>query len=274
MSSHELTIAVVGLVLGVIVIVIFETKFLRKSMRARRVRAAKRADLLPDEAHNALITTKAIAAALERGGVRSEEASGLLREAQLAYGRNNYRVVMDLTVRAKEKLTAVKARHAAVGDAAKLDALPTRGGEDEPTTKELLQTEFPTNLAQAKFTLDFASSAIENGRSAGRDVSQAEMLLGQARTKFDGQDYSGALVTARLAHRSAEVGSVGPVASAAPEVIPISLSCTACKAPVRPDDVFCRKCGTRIGERPCPSCGTSTTHGDAFCPKCGAALAE
>jgi hypothetical protein len=247
MSSHEIFFVAVGLIVVALgVIAWLEMKFMRRSMRSRRSRAAKDAEDLPDRAHNALVTTRAIAAALDRGGVRSEEVDGLLREAQMAYGRHNHRVVLDLTERAKEKLMALKARQTASGDAAKLDALPFRG-PDEPTTKELLQKDFPPNLTQAKFTMNLASGAIEQGRGSGRDVAQAEALLDRARAQFEAQDFAGALSTARQAQRSAEAGPLaGLVLDASPVEERVAITCAACGAPVASDDAFCRKCGTRL----------------------------
>jgi hypothetical protein len=247
MSNHEGLIVAVVLVIGAVAAILwFELKFMHKSMRARRVRAAREIEELPDKAHNALLTTRAIAATMERGGVRSDEVDELLREAQMAYRRRNHRVVLDLTSKAKEKLTTLKARHAAMGDVAKLEALPS-GGTDEPTTKELLQRDYPPNLAQAKFTIDLAATSIEQGRGSGRDTAQAEALLGRARARFEAQDFAGALSSARQAQRSSEGG---PIAGLVFEPTPVQesdgASCPACGSPVASDDAFCRKCGTKI----------------------------
>jgi ribosomal protein L40E len=278
MPSHELvTVVVILLVIGLVVATFLELKVLRKNVKARRVRAAKRADELPDEAHNALITAKAIASALERGGVSSEEVDGMLREAQTAYDRRNYRVVLDLTSKAKEKLTALKARHTASGDLAKLEALPTPRSGDEPTTKERLAKDFPPHMTSAKFTMELAEAAIARGREGGRDVAQAEQILLQAQTRFEGHDYAGALATARQAQRSAEVGPIEgwtppagePIGFMEP-VATVVVACGACGTPLAADDLFCGKCGARAGPPSCPTCGATLSGDDAFCRKCGA----
>lgn len=245
MTSHEILVGVVLVVVAIVVIAWLELKYMRKSMRTRRVRSTRGIEELPDTAHNALITTRAIAAALDRGGVHSEEVEGLLREAQMAYSRRNYRVVIDLASKAKEKLTALKARHAAMGDLAKLESMPSAGG-DETTTKELLQRDFPPNLAQAKFTIDLAANAVERGRSSGRDVSQAEGLLAQARVRFDGQDFGGALSSAWQAQRSADSGPIAGLVVGAPALVIMAPACPSCGAPIAADDAFCRKCGTKL----------------------------
>lgn len=246
-ATDWVVIAVVLVILAMIVIAFLETKYLRKSIRGRRVRAAKRLEQLPDDAHNALITTKAILATLERGGLRSEEAAALMQEAQLAYGRRNYRVVLDLTSKAKEKIMALKARQSAQGDLAKLDSTPSSQPEGEATTKELLQKDFPSNYAPARFSLELAQVAIEKGRESGRDVVQAEALLAHARARFDAEDYSAALSAARQAQRSAETGPLDlPTPTGVPPSAAEGLACAACGTTLQADDVFCRKCGARV----------------------------
>jgi ribosomal protein L40E len=59
--------------------------------------------------------------------------------------------------------------------------------------------------------------------------------------------------------------------------VPTSLSgrtCPSCNAPLLPDDVFCRKCGTRLVPSSCVSCGAKLLADDAFCRKCGAPVAR
>jgi hypothetical protein len=282
MSSHELVTAVVILlVIGLGVATFLELKFMRKNIKGRRIRAAKRDEGLPDDAHNALLTTRAIASALERGGVRSDEVEAMLREAQLAYERRNYRVVIELTSKSKEKLTSLKARHAVGGDLAKVATIPA-GGE-EPTVKERLQKEFPPNLTQAKFSIEMAESSIERGRDSGRDVGQAEQMLVHARAQFDGKDYTSALVAARQAQRVAlgeavawtpPATSAGPAGSAVSGPVATSARvCGSCGTPLAADDLFCRKCGARAGPQACRSCGVTVAADDAFCRKCGTAVA-
>lgn len=272
--GEPLTLAVIGLILAVIVVTFIELKYLRKSMKARRVRAAKRVHELPDDAYNALVTTRAIQNTLARGGVVNEEVAALLREAQAAFSRQNYRVVLDLTSKARERLLALKARQTAQGDLAKLEGLPP-GGE-EVTTKELLTKEFPPNYAQSKFSMELAGSAIAAGREAGRDVANAEGLLAQADVRFRAQDYTGALALARQAQKAAAGEAVAAPppppapAPAAPIVSASRLACKTCGSTLQADDVFCRKCGSRVGPVACGTCGAELVADDAFCRKCGA----
>lgn len=272
------TIVVIVAVIVLAVLTYFELKYLRKSSRARRVRSGKRDEALPDEAHNALLTTKAIVATVERGGIHSEEVDQLMRDAKLAYDRRNYRVTVELTTQARNRLMALKSAQAAKGDLAKLAAMPAVA--EEPTTKEVLQKEFPPNLIQARFAISVAESSIEQGKGRGRDVAQAELFLSTAKARFDAQDYSSSLSAARQADKSAQgeavetpAGSPPPTPSASGAAAPVTVigtsACPSCGASLKPDDGFCRKCGTRVFLAACPNCGAELLADDIFCRKCG-----
>ena len=286
-------VILVALVIVMLVVMWLELRVMRRRSKARRQRSARRPDELQDEAHNAVITTRAIASTMaERGGVRSEEVDAMLREAQTAYDRRNYRVAIDLTEHAKDRLVSLKSAQAAEGDVAKLDTLSTGAASDEPTTKEVLQKQFPPNLVPARFALTVAETAIDEGAAAGRDIGPARSFLAAARSRFDAEDYGGALALAHQAEKSAKGEAVAssipaaaapdasapapsaPAASApkAPAAIPLGSVCPSCGTPMKPDDVFCRKCGTRVVLTNCPSCGASLLADDVFCRKCGTRL--
>ena len=290
MADDTTTILIVVLVFVMIAVVWLELRYLRRKSKTRKARAEKRPEELQDQAHNSLITTKAIASTLaERSGIRSDDADNLLREAQMAYNRRNYRVAIDLTTKAKDRLAALRSEHAAEGDLAKVAAAPPPGAEDEePTTKQILQKEYPPNLVQSKFAIAVAESAILEGQSNGRDILPAQALVASAKARFDAQDYSGALTIARQAEKSARgepmVVSVPPApksapsrpapaampsANPAPAAVAIGSACSSCGAPMKPGDTFCRKCGAKVIQSTCPTCGADLLADDAFCRKCG-----
>src|SRR5207245_1295714 len=66
--ADEVIVAVVLLLVALGIATYLETRFLRKKMKNRRVRTAKRDDEMQDHAHNAIITTKAITSSLDRRG--------------------------------------------------------------------------------------------------------------------------------------------------------------------------------------------------------------
>ncbi len=289
MADTTTNIIVVVLVFVMIVVTWLELRVMRRKSKSRKQRLASRPEELQDEAHNALVTTRAIASTLsERGGIRSDEVDSMLREAQMAYSRRNYRVALDLTKRAKDRLVSLRSEQAAHGDLAKLETMTPDAAPEEPTTKELLQKEYPPNLAPSRFAISVAEATIETGAASGRDVSQARALLVTARARYDAQDYSAALSVARQAEKTAKGEAVTttvpaavpapapapPVAVAiapgpAPAAVPVGSACPACGAPMKPDDTFCRKCGTRVVLSNCPQCGASLLADDAFCRKCG-----
>jgi len=276
--TDQVTVGIVLFVIALVLAAFFETRFLRKKMKNRRVRTAKRETELPDEAHNAIITTKAIISSLERQGIRSEEASAWVREAEMAYGRHNYRVVVELTGKARDRLLALKAADGSKGDLVKLEQLSVAGGSEEITTKEVLQKEVTPNLLQSKFSIEVAGTAIDQGRLAGRDVSQATELLESAKARFDAKEYDAALSIARQSKRSAEGKavdvSIPPPPVRATPVSPEGRTCPSCNATLQSDDAFCRKCGTRLVPTSCGSCGAKLLPDDVFCRKCGAAIAR
>lgn len=271
----------IGLVLAAVAFAIigfFEMTFLRKKMKNRRVRTPKGDSELPDSAHNAIVTTKAIVEGLERQRIRSPESAAWIKEAEMAYARRNYRVVLELTGKARERLLSLKSAVARKGDLAKLEQLtPVGGGEEIATTKELLQKEVAPNLLQSKFSIELAGSAVDQGRVAGRDVTQAVEFLDAAKGRFDAKDYDGALSMARLSKRAADgqkIDAHAPTPKAVPVVAvpatPGARPCPSCGAALAADDAFCRKCGTRLSPSTCASCGAELLADDAFCRKCGA----
>ena len=270
--SDPATIGVAALGIGLIFVMGYaEMRFLRKKMKNRRIRAAKNDSELPDQAHNGIITTKAIAATLDRQGIRSPEVGAWLDEAELAYQRGNYRVTQDLVRKAKDRLMNLKSAQASKGDVGKLEQLSTVGSE-EITTKELLTKEVVPNLLQSKFSIEVAGTALEQARSGGRDVTQAAELLEAAKGRFDSKDYDGALTMARLSKRAADGQKVEVPARGPPtpsSAVRVPQACPTCGAAIQSDDTFCRKCGARLEVPSCPSCGASLLTDDAYCRKCG-----
>ncbi|OGS49592.1 MAG: hypothetical protein A3K65_09390 [Euryarchaeota archaeon RBG_16_68_12] len=283
--ADNIVIIIAVLVIGLAVLTFIELKYLRKTSKGRRIKAAQAGDL-PDRAHNAILTTKAISRTLAAAGVVTRDADDLVREAEMARRNRDYRVVIELTDRAKSMLKAEKARHDAMGDLSRLrKASDTE--EAEPTAKELLQKDLPPNYIQAKFTISLADERIQVAAAAGRGTAQAEEFLRTARATFETKDYDGAL---RLAVKSRRIAdgeeATGPPAVAAasaphaaapsgppaPPVAPArpARACASCGAALKEDDTFCRKCGVKV-ERPttCGKCGASLVADDGFCRKCG-----
>lgn len=276
-------IAATTIVIFVIVAIYLELKFLRRKRMAKMDTAS-----IADEAYNAVITTKAIASAMERGGIRSLEARELIRRAEMARASGDNRAALDYLANAKEVMMQEKKRHQEIGDLVKLPKTETAPAVPEETTKEKLQKELPKNYLQAKFMLTFAQKAIDERVSEGGEVSDATSLLAIAQKEFDGKDYDASLKHGVLARRAAEeliieikdtrsvtpgaVTNSGVVIPPGVEISVSTLKCRSCGAGLNLDDTFCRKCGVKVEMAVCPSCGTRPNTGDAFCRKCGVAL--
>ena len=274
--NNALLIVLVILVV-LAVVTLLELRFFRSLMKRRMARTD-----LPDQAHNTLLTSKAIAETLRTSGVVSPQAEDAIRDADVAYRRGNYRVAIELAERAKGLLKTAKARHEKLGDVSRLDTIRSTGS-NEPTTKEMLQKELPPNYAQAKFTISLAEERIATARGAGRDTAAAESLLQSARGSFDAKDFDQALKLAAKSRRSAD-GELRPETAPAeakptvpPQVAiprPTNRTCASCGAALLAGDTFCRKCGVKV-EQPatCAKCGSSLKADDTFCRACGTPVA-
>ena len=265
---------IVLIILIILTIVTFlELRFFRSFMKRRQARAD-----LPDSAHNALLTAKAISNTLRGTGVVTENADDMIRDAEAAYRRSNYRVTIELSDRAKETLKTEKARHDKLGDLTRLQR--TRAsGTDEPTTKETLQKELPPNFAQAKFTISLAEERIASARGAGRETTAAEGVLQSARTSFDAKEFDIALKLAVKSRRMAdgEPDAAGDAKAPVPPQVeiprPANRACASCGSELLVGDTFCRKCGVKVEpSTTCASCGAPLKVGDTFCRKCGATV--
>ncbi len=272
-SIVDSTLLIVVVVVIVLTIVTFlELRYFRSFMKRRQSRMD-----LPDQAHNALLTSKAIANTLRTSGVVTASADEMIAEAEAAYRRRAYRVTLELSEKAKAALKTEKARHDKMGDLSRLQRV--RGGaSDEPTTKEVLQKEHPPNYMQAKFTLSLAEERIAAARVAGRGTAPAEALLATARASFDAEDYDEALKLAVKSRRTADEEvtaeeSKTPVPSQVEIPRPANRACASCGAELLVGDPFCRKCGVKV-ERPtaCGKCGEGLKADDTFCRKCGTAI--
>ena len=270
-DSWKIVAFVVFLVIA-IAVVYFEFRYLRRKRESRMSEGS-----LEDQAHNAIVTTRAISSTLARGGVRSGEAIELLRKAERAKAAGSHREAIDYASSAKGALLKEKQRQRQMGDVSKMPKeLTDSAPPSEETTKEKLQKEIPKNFMQAKFMLSFAQKAIDEGVREGRSMAEAGRLLSLAQKSFDDRDYDSCLKLGVQVRRAAESIAIemepkqAVVVSVAPETK--MFSCRSCGASLMAGDTFCRKCGVKVELAVCPSCGTIPRKGDSFCRKCGVTL--
>lgn len=279
--ADETLVTVVAISVIFIVIVIGELVWLRNRRMKKGLGGGGRVKKksLRDDAHNALITGRAIARTLERGGTSMDPIMAQLEEAQMAFDRGNFRVCIDIVDQAKESMKTARLAAEKKGDLAKLDSSPPPAGGDEMLTKEIITKEMPENFIQAKFSLNLARDHMEQCRERAIDTEAAALVLQDAESAFEGKDYTTALKLAvrcknLLATDDESLKTIPPEE----EVIEITEEqlknrCTGCGEFLVEGDSFCRKCGARIPKAAeCEKCGEVADIEDKFCRKCGAEL--
>ncbi len=272
-----------ALALTMVVVIIAEVLWIRNRRMKKRLASGGSAGRgkasLRDEAHNALITGRAIARTLERSGGSMPGTWSQLEEAQLAYDRGNYRVCVDLVDRAKESMKAERLSREKKGDLAKLESSATPRGEEEVLTKEYIAKELPENFIQAKFSLNVAGEQMEECRNKAMDTEAAALVLQDAEQAFERKDYTTAL---KLAVRCKNLlgDATGSLETIAPEEEVIEITeeqlkfrCEGCGELLIEGDGFCRKCGAKVPKAlECEKCGKVADMDDKFCRGCGSEL--
>lgn len=268
---------VIFLVIGMVLLVVLPWVIFK--YLGRRRFSKKPAREISDQAYNALISTRAIASALAQGGMRSEQATGLIRQAEEAHSKGDSRAVMDLTAQAKEVLMKEKKRQQQIGDLVKLPESKQEPATSVPTEREKLEKEIPKNYMQSKFVMSLAQKAIDDSKMQGKDITEADRLFELARKSFDSKDYDSALKYGVQARKATEeiVIEIKATDVAAVTVMTEEAkarTCGKCGATLKDDDQFCRKCGSKVEMLVCTSCGAKLKEGDSFCRKCGVAVVK
>jgi hypothetical protein len=280
--ADETLVTVVAISVIFIVVLIGEWFWLRNRRLKKRMGTGgpvKKKKSLQDDAHNALITGRAIARTLERGGTSMTSIMSQLDEARLAFDRGNYRVAIDTVEKAKDSMKAARLTREKKGDLAKLDSSPPPPAEDEVLTKEFIAKELPENFIQAKFSLNLARDHMEKCRLGAIDTEAAVFVLQDAEKAFEEKDYTTALKLA-VRCKNLLVTDKGSLETIPPdeEVIEITEEqlknrCTGCGEFLVIGDGFCRKCGAKIPKAAeCEKCGKVADIDDKFCRGCGVEL--
>ncbi|MBI0583381.1 MAG: zinc ribbon domain-containing protein [Methanomassiliicoccus sp.] len=248
------------LILIVVVIISAAVAFLELRFVRDRRRTKIDAAVEKDDAYNAVTTTRAVAMSLRQNGRDTTEGDVLIYQAESAYGRGEFLNATELAGRARKTLMTCKEK-----DLMSMPAPSVRKCEEESTEVPATRiSKMPANYLESKFIIDTVEGMVPQAPDGVRE--EAETCLARARSCFDGEEYTAALAEALKAKRvlapaersrrtaPSEVIRLSPPArtESAAEKAPAGgseprMSCPSCHVEVRPDDAFCRKCGTRIG---------------------------
>ncbi|HUT26822.1 MAG TPA: zinc ribbon domain-containing protein [Methanomassiliicoccales archaeon] len=261
----DLVFLVVLLIILAIVVYI-ELRFMRTRNREYLDKAIDK-----DDAYNNIATTKAIASALRQKGKDTREAELVIIQAEQAYNRGSFVSSKESAKKARDILINAPFIEMSLGDAPKTEPKSPLDEEHE-TAHEV--TKLEPNLIESRFIINSCRAHLEAEEACGKDIAQAKERLAQAEQCFAEKRYDEALKEGMRARRMMGVSSPG-LSEPKKEVSRIKIpkperKCVKCGIGVPQEDLFCRKCGTRVEvQRTCSHCQTDVSVEDAFCPKCG-----
>ncbi len=247
------------------VVVYLELRFMRSRNREHIQLLAEK-----DEAYNAIATTKAIASTLKQKGRDIKEAEPFITEAENAYHRNKFVIVIERSKRAREIMMS-----APVVDVGPLEdaAEPQTETQEEEwkTVHEVKKLE--PHFIESRFIINSCRDRLEVEEGSGKDLSEAKTILARAESSFEQTRFDEALregLRVRRLLEEAPQTQKPPKEAVLVKVPKPETRCQKCSAAVTADVVFCRKCGSPIvSVRTCTYCGAELADDDVFCPKCG-----
>lgn len=239
------TLILLAVVIIAAVVALLELRFLKGRKQVKVDTAIER-----DDAYNAVSTTRAVADSLRQNGRDTTEADILIYKAENAYDRREFLNAIELAGRARSTLMTCKEKD--------LISMP----EPSPAKAEMQEVpstqvrKLPANSLESKFMIDSVRDMVPDACDEAR--VEATACIDRAQACYDSEDYNGALREAMKAKRlltpsvpAAEKSRPSTVIKLAspkipPAADPAAISCPSCHVDALPDDVFCRKCGTRL----------------------------
>ncbi|HTY47589.1 MAG TPA: zinc ribbon domain-containing protein [Methanomassiliicoccales archaeon] len=290
MADDNITLVIYVLIIITLgVAVYYELKFIRNRKKKREDDSGT-----VDDIYNSIITTTAIASALKARGYSTKEVDLVMIDAQAAYERGNILSAKGSVTKAKSLLKDLQGTvpapiptQTSVPKETQLRSVEDSGvaTEHPAAPKEVPFQEarkLPENYLESKFIIASVSDALAKAKDEGKNVSEPEELLTQAKQLYGKGEYTEALKYAmrakrRLAGEDEEPEAPKPVKQTpAPEADKQKQKydyCRNCNSLVDEGDTFCRRCGQKVERVPhCPSCGAEVANDDVFCRKCGSQL--
>ncbi len=274
-------VILIALTGGLTAVLYFEVRYMR-----RRRQSKIDAQMVKDEAHNALVTTKALQGAVNREGYDTSKAGRLMIQAQSAYERGDFSKVQSLSDEARKIMKKVKEEETV--ETFEYDS-ETSSEEEETESPPFQEMEdMAHNFVESKFMIANVEHMIKQLPEGGDSRIEGTRLLNLAKTQFEAEEYTEALKFAcqakkwieglRDGNSSEELVEEEEDEEEPEEEMPDTSiegnRCGNCGAKLAPDNLFCGKCGERVGPRKCSGCGTEAQVDDLFCRKCGTRIED
>lgn len=261
-------VIIVILIVLLCLILFLEWRFMRSRFRKKREDSD-----LSDRAYNEVRTTESILNMLKRDNIDTSKAQPYITEAKAALSRSDYHSCIEYTEKAR--LTLKKAKTQANMKPFWDESSEEGGIGKERSEDAALESKLPENYMQSKFTISLAEDAIQTASKKGKDISEAQEFLKLSMEAFENEVYSEALKLALRSKKCAEglENKGGIIELSIPDESDDGFECPNCGENIKANDIFCRKCGTKIERKlSCPNCGENINIYDIFCGKCGAKL--
>jgi hypothetical protein len=256
--AEDITYIIIGLavlLIFVVVTLMLTRKFSKKALRRYFKKKGERS-IESDKAFNSLLAVKAITKNFDSQGMDVSKVRILIGDADKAMRLDNYSAAIEYSEKAKKELMELKAKKdkeekKALEDGKKAgpeEIPPTEKGDYQPTTKEMLQKNYPPNYLQAQFTLKMTENMMAHSSVDEASLSEATGLMEKGRECFQNEDYDGALMYHLRCKSLLECPKEDEETPAA-EAVPAAstgATCSRCRYIGREGDMFCRRCGNAL----------------------------
>jgi hypothetical protein len=256
--ADDITYIIIGLavlLIFVVVTLMLTRKFSKKALR-RYFKERGERSIESDKAFNSLLAVKAITKNYEAKGMDVSKVRILIGDANKAMSLDNYSAALEYSEKAKKELMELKVKKdreekKVLEDAKKAgpeELAATEKGDYQPTTKEMLQKNYPPNYLQAQFTMKMTEDMMAHSSVDEASLSEATTLMEKGRECFQNEDYDGALMYS-LRCKSLLDGPKEDREIPAAEAVPAAstgTTCSNCRYVGRGGDIFCRRCGNAL----------------------------
>lgn len=237
-------VLLVILIVVLAIVIYFELRYMRSRNREYIDHTMDR-----DDTFNAISTTKAIASALKQKGKDTREAEHVIVQAEQSYKRGNFIAAREFSKKARDILMAAPSVDL---HADKSKTVPVEEEEavvvdtERRTVHEVKKME--PNMLESNFIICACRDRLGEQECSGKDLSAAKEHLAKAESFYAEKKYNEALKEGMVTKRMLGENTIDVVPEVHLDKEPgPERKCLECGAIIAEDDVFCRKCGTRLG---------------------------